>query len=222
MNNIEEYDERIEKFLLGEMTPMEEAEFKDDLAADKNLQERAKVISALIRGLKRRGEDSDSKIINENSHNKTRAINTKFIAWGCSVAAVILLLFSIFNNTSEHNKNEELFSSNYSVYSTSQDVRGEEDSTVVEELSYLFNSMESSKDCSEIIEKLEPIYNSLDSEYTYRLYSTDIAWYLSLAYIKNGKLDDAQKILIKIINDNEGTDIATKAQILLNGIKDVE
>ena len=237
MNNIEQYDELIEKFLSGSMTSDEEASFKEELKTNPELKEHAKVVSSLIKGMKRKNEKEESLIIediqkenafqpaaasmcgdNSTHGGKSRVI--KFIIWPISIAAVCILMFNIFSSTGD--KGGELFENYYSEYSCETLSRGDEDSLVVAQLSELFNGIKEHEDCSSIVKSLETIYNSLDKEYKYRAYANDIAWYLALAYIKNNQTAEAEKVLAKLVEDNPDTEIADKAQKLLNSIKEIK
>ena len=67
---------------------------------------------------------------------------------------------------------------------------------------------------SKEIEELEAIYANLDSDFTYSAYANDIAWNLTLAYIKDDQTDKAITILEKLEADNPDTPIAVKASEL--------
>lgn len=253
MNNIEQYDELIEKFLAGKMTSEEEASFKDMLKNDSNLKEHAHAVTSLIMGLNRKKHKEESIIISDVMDNVTakesfrvaatvtaddsetptdssgdypKAASTqpnnkkvvKLILWPLSIAAICVILFNIFTGTGEQNL--ELFNSNYSSYSYDSSVRGDEDSLVVAQLTDLFNEINEKEDCSKQIESLEVIYKSLEKDYKYRAFANDIAWYLSLAYIKNNQLSQAKAILTKLVEDNPDTEISEKATELLKKIKD--
>ena len=73
-----------------------------------------------------------------------------------------------------------------------------------EELAVLFNQVGTEKNLSIVIDKLQKIYDSIDSEYEYSLFTDDIAWYLALAYLKDGKPEKAKELLNQLAsNGNE-------------------
>lgn len=240
MNNIEQYDELIEKFLSGKMTSEEETSFKKELKVNPELKEHAKVVSSLIMGMKRKRGKDDAVVIEETLKNRTfrpaaatvaqpaaaskvgvgRNKVIKFVLWPLSIAAVCVLMFNIFSSTGD--KESELFGNYYCEYSCESLARGDEDSLVVVQLSELFNGIKDREDCTGTVKSLEAIYNSLDKEYKYRAYANDIAWYLALAYIKNDQTAEAEKVLEKLVEDNPDTEIADKAQKLLNDIKEIK
>lgn len=252
MNNIEQYDELIEKFLSGNMTIEEETSFKEELKANPELKEYAKVVSSLIMGIKRKREKEDAVIIEETLKNRTfrpaAATVVRPDEQDASPAAaskvgegptpigrnkvikLILWPLSIaavcifmFNIfNSTGDKESELFGNYYSEYSCESLARGDEDSLVIAQLSELFNGIKDSEDCSGTVKSLEAVYNSLGKEYKYRAFANDIAWYLALAYIKNDQMSEAEKVLAKLVKDNPDTEIADKAKKLLYDIKETK
>lgn len=254
MNNIEQYDTLIEKFLAGQMTSEEVISFKHELSTNAELRDHAKVVSSLIKGLRRQKKEEDEEIVNKNSTSEhtTTGINLrsgialpngktaghpgyaasivvprkpirnaviKFLAIPLSVAAACILIFNIYGNS--RNNCNEIFVQYYCDYNNDEMARGEEDSVTLKELTTLFNEIDDSKDCTEIIHALESIYWNLDKEYTYRPYSTDIAWYLALAYIKNRQISEATSVLCKLESDNPDTELAETCNNLLKEIKKI-
>lgn len=251
MDNIELYDELIEKFLAGKMTPEEEKSFKEELISNQELKEHAKVVSSLVKGMKRKKEKGDAAIIEETiNHVGFHGTAARIPAACIPVASIrdghggstpttpsrgkvikfILWPISIaavcvlmFNLfISNGDKGGELFENFYSEYSCETLSRGDEDSLVVAKLSELFNGIKEHEDCSSIVKSLETIYKSLDKEYKYRSYANDIAWYLALAYIKNNQMLEAEKVLAKLVVDNPDTGIADRAQKLLKDMKEIK
>ena len=86
MSNIEdtkfqETDERIERFLRGQMTTEEEANFREDLKSDAELREHARAISALLKGLQEKGRQQDQEIIDEVTAQKKPSNIRRLIIW---------------------------------------------------------------------------------------------------------------------------------------------
>lgn len=223
--HIEDFDGRIEKFLRGEMTQEEERVFKSDLKNSKELRMRAEAISALARGMKRKGRNEDDSVLNSVSvysvdkqsvpvtGTKPKVFSLKHVVWACSIAASVILLYNIFSGS-----DEALDLTPYYIEYESNVVRGEEDSLANSQLASLFESIKSAEDCSKYVEQLETIYLSLDTDYTYRQYSDEIAMYLALGYIKCNRKDDAKKVLKTLIDDNPYGDVAKKAEELLKSL----
>lgn len=221
--HIEEFDERIEKFLRGEMTQEEEKAFKLDLKSNKELRMRAEAISALGRGLKRKGRNEDNSVLADvASHSankksvpvtdtKPKEFSLKHIVWACSIAASVILIYNVFRGS-----DETMDLTPYYIEYGNNVVRGEEDSLAICQLTNLFEGIKSAEDCSKCVEQLETIYLSLDTDYTYRSHSDEIAMYLALGYIKCNRKDEAKKVLQALIDENPHGDLAKKAEELLN------
>lgn len=230
MNNIEQYNDLIEKFLAGDMTFEEETYFRTELKLNPELREQAKVVSSLIMGIKRKKLKEDKAVVSNSIIQKKKKVATsmpikknkiiKLIILPLSAAAICILLFNIFS--SGHSDNLIIFDSNYCEYNYEHIARGNEDSLVIKELMTLFNGLQTCDDCTEIIYSLENIYSSVDTEYRYRPYANDIAWYLALAYIKDDKIKEAEKVLKKLITDNPETSISDRCTELLKKIKELE
>lgn len=216
-----EMDDRIERFLRGEMSAEEEASFREELKTNPILCEHARAVSALLKGVQDKGRQHDQNIIDEvSAHKKTYNLR-RLIIWTSSIAAAIILVVgvSVFIEKISYEQTDEMLSPYYIHYNVASLSRGETDSVAVAHLYTLFNRIPEENDMADIISELEPIYASLDDDYTYYTYANDIAWNLALAYVKDGKKEKAMAVLNQLISDNEGTPIEEKARILLKEIK---
>lgn len=223
--HIEDFDERIEKFLRGEMTQEEESVFKSELKTNKELRMRAEAISALVRGMKRNRANEDNfvlKSVSVNSKDKKSVIATdtkskvfslKHVVWFCSIAASVILLYNIFSG-----RDDTMDLTPYYIEYESNVIRGDEDSLAIDNLTSLFDGIQSTEDCSKYVEQLESIYLSLDTDLTYRSHSDEIAMYLALGYIKCNRKDDAKKVLKTLIDDNPYGNISKEAEKLLKSL----
>ena len=212
-----EMDERIERFLRGEMSAEEEARFREELKTNSELREHARAISALLKGIQAEGTQHDQEIISEVTTNKHPNNIRRIALWIASAAAVLGLYFGY----SYHAENvrlaqvNEMLSPYYMHYDMDELSRGETDSVTIAHLYTLFNRIPEEKDMTDVIAELEPIYQSLNSDYTYYPYSNDVAWNLSLAYVKAGEKVKAIVILNDLYTSNPDSPIAEKAEKLL-------
>lgn len=223
--HIEEFDERIEKFLRGEMTQEEEKVFKSDLKTNEELRMRAEAISALVHGMKRKGTNEDNSVLADVSANstnkkyvpmletKSKVFSLKHIVWACSIAASVILIYNVFRGS-----DETMDLTPYYIEYGSNVVRGEEDSLAICQLTNLFEGIKYAEDCSACVEQLESIYFALDTDYTYRSHSDEIAMYLALGYIKCNRKDEAKKVLKALIDDNPYGNVSKKADELLKSL----
>ncbi len=216
----QEMDERIERFLRGEMTMEEEARFREELRTKTELREHARAISALLKEIRAEGRQHDQEIISEVTTNKHPNNIRRIALWIASAAAVLGLYFGY----SYHAENVRLAQVNekltpyYVHYDIDALSRGETDSVTIAHLYSLFNRIPEETDMTDIIAELEPIYQSLDSDYTYYPYSNDVAWNLALSYVKAGEDEKAIVILNEVCASNPASPIEGKAEKLLKTI----
>ena len=205
----EAIDARIDSFLRGEMTPEEEAEFKQEIQANPELRAQVQATVALIRSIRKKNARQEKQIITKYSKSRVRTILT----WACSVAAMFVIFFGVKNEL-RFRELSSIVSPYYSEYNMSDISRGDVDSVIVAHLYTLFNNIKEQRNVSDIIEELEPIYLTLDSDFTYSAYANDIAWNLALAYIKEDQIEKAIPVLEKLEADNPDMPIAVKASEL--------
>lgn len=218
-------DERIERFMKGEMTSDEESDFKQELRSDNELRSRAMAMAALVKGVKKKYKEQDELIIAENNQtdglevtSTAKRRTSKKILWISGIAAMLVVAFGLYFIERKDPTNS-LFDDYYTEYSPAKGVRGVEDSVVVAELDKLYADVADDKNAKKAMVRLEELYSELDNDITYRMYENDIAWYLALAYIKNNKIDKAKAVLEKIVADNADAPIAERAKKLLNEFK---
>ena len=211
----ESIDDRIDAFIRGLMTEEEELVFKQEIQADPELRAQVMATVSMIRGIREQGSAHDKAIVSKYDNSRVRSV----LAWACSIAAVIAIFFG-YSKDKRFNELSGIVSPYYSEYSMSEYSRGDVDSATVTHLYTLFNNIKAQRNMSKIIEELEPIYANLDSDFTYSAYANDIAWNLTLAYIKDDQTDKAITILEKLEADNPDTPIAAKASELKNKLRE--
>lgn len=219
-----DFNERIDRFLLEQMSPEENETFLRDLETDDALRKEAQLRALMIQELHDRQARQDADIIAEvvadkKATRKTRVI--RMLKWVGSAAAVLLLVFGVhtFLPDSEHETDYiALADKYYSETPTPTFRNGLTDAD--KELADLFGMVGKSSDMTPVISRLQAIYDHRNSEYAYQVNGNDvrIAWYLALAYLKDNQPNKASGLLRLIIVDDKGTDIAVMAQELLNAI----
>jgi hypothetical protein len=222
----DDMDERIELFLRGNMSIEDEIAFKNELKNNSVLRGQVMTMVALVKGLETHESKTEQKIIdsvglaatNKNSNNKTH--NRSISLWWCSAAAVCAIFFCLFKSQ-QYKTLDSTLSPYYVQYDINDISRGEVDTVTVFHLYSLFNEIPRQRNVARIIKELEVVYASLDTDYTYYPYANDIAWNLSLAYIKDNQIKKAVPILSKLKEDNLGTPIGEKADKLLKKIRDM-
>ena len=204
-------DDRIDAFVRGTMTEDEEAAFKQEIKADPELRNHVLATVSLIKGIREQNAEKEKELIQHNTKDRVRTL----VWWATSIAAVFAIIFG-YSIDKRHQELSNLVSPYYMQYDVKELSRGDTDSTLVYHLYSLFNERNADK----TIKELEPIYVSLDTDETYYLFATDIAWNLALAYIKNDQIDKAIPVLDKLIKDNPDTPIAAKAEELRKKLKE--
>ena len=214
---IDGIDERIEKFLRGEMTVEEEVAFKQEIRQNPELRNRARAMTSLIKGLQEKNSAKEATIIKENTPKpRVRPI----LLWACSVAAVFVIFFGIYKESRYQTLNNTILPY-YTEYDMSDVSRGDIDSATVAHLYGLFTQIRENRSVSDVIKELQPIYDSLDDDFTYNAYANDIAWNLALAYVKDDQIGKAISILEKLKVDNPDTPIYKKADELIKKLSNL-
>ena len=85
-------DERIERYLHGEMTPAEESIFEEDLANDDTLRRQAEAMARIVKGMEAVGGEQDRVMI-----EKMKTANSRRLApvWWMSIAASLVIIFTV-------------------------------------------------------------------------------------------------------------------------------
>ncbi len=207
-------EERIDAFIRGAMTEVEEQAFKQEIKADPELRAQVLATVSLIKSIRSQEAAKEKTLISNNTKERLRTL----VAWACSIAAVIAIFFG-YQKDKRFNELSALVSPYYSEYSMDDYSRGDLDSVTVAHLYTLFNNIKEQRNVSTIIAELETIYSNMDSDFTYSAYANDIAINLALAYIKNDQTNKAIPVLKKLAEDNPDTPIAVKALEILNKLR---
>ena len=219
--NMEEtlYDneERIERYLHGEMTPDEEAIIEEDLANDDTLRRQAEAMARIVKGMETVGGEQDRLLV-----EKMKTANGKKLApvWWMSIAASLVIIFTVGYHFYDRSQTIGLGQQYAYVFSTETEtlIRGEEDEDVANKLSVLFDNAANGKDLKNTISQLEELWALAQSD-TYNDYTTYepyIGWNLAIAYLRNNEKKEAKSVLKQMQLDYpEGTAIGDKVAELL-------
>ena len=210
-------EERIERYLHGEMTPKEEAIFEEDLANDDTLRRQAEAMARIVKGMETVGGEQDRLMI-----EKMKTANGKKLApvWWLSIAASLIIIFKVGYNFYDRSQTIALGQQYAYVFSTETEslIRGEEDEDVANKLNVLFDNAANGKDLKNTISQLEELWALAQSD-TYNDYTTYepyIGWNLAIAYLRNNEKKEARTVLEQMqINYPEGTAMGDKIVELL-------
>jgi hypothetical protein len=189
-------EERIERYLHGEMTPDEEAIFEKDLANDDILRRQAEAMARIVKGMETVGDEQDRLMV-----EKMKAANGKKLApvWWMSIAASLVIIFTVGYHFYDRSQTIALGQQYAYVFSTETEslIRGEEDEDVANKLNVLFDNAANGKDLKNTISQLEELWALAQSD-TYNDYTTYepyIGWNLAIAYLRNNDKKEAKCVL---------------------------
>lgn len=241
MNDFEDFDARVDKYLRHQMTSEEEQAFRLEVELDAEKKEHARITALMVKTMQQEGMKHDKKIIsdiqdfNEMQFRNALALKPRvFNLWShiikYSVAACVVGIISFgAYRYYEYYQTVSLGNSQYMAYvsdiSTMGEgsVRGSTDDTIYRSLEELFASVKESRDLKVTIEKLETLYiESLIETSVYEEYRDDISWNLAIAYLKDGEREKPIPILEEMVKRNIGyPEISQPAQKLIDLIKEL-
>lgn len=213
-------EERIERYLHGEMTPEEEAIFEEDFANDDILRRQAETIARAVKGMETVGGEQDRLMI-----EKMKTANGKKLSpvWWMSIAASLVIIFTVGYHFYDRSQTIALGQQYAYVFSTETEslIRGEEDEDVANKLNVLFDNAANGKDLDNTISQLEELWALAQSD-TYNDYTTYepyIGWNLAIAYLRNNDKKEAKEVLKEMqVSYPEGTAIGDKIKEVIKKI----
>ena len=233
MNNLENFDIRLELFLKNKMTEEEGKAFLSELQSNPDLRQRAQTMAAAIKNMKElkyeRGQRVASRIeqVSERSFReaaqlpkKTMVISLRSIV-RMSIAACFIGVISLGGYRYYiYNETVALGDSYYASIPTELVVRDADD--VSSQLILLFNNVKNGNDLDNTILNLQEKFSQAISEdyNDYTNYINDIGWNLAIAHLKDGERDDAIKTLELVISHSESDIVIEKCKKLIEEIKE--
>ena len=210
-------EERIDRYLHGEMTPEEEAIFEEALANDDTLRRQAEAMARIVKGMEVVGGEQDRMMI-----EKMKAANGKRLApvWWMSIAASLVIIFTVTYHFYDRSQTIALGQQYAYVFSTETEslIRGEEDVDVANKLNVLFDNAANRKDLDNTIKQLDELWalSKSDTYNSYTTYEPFIGWNLAIAHLRNNDKKEAKSVLKQMQLDYpEGTAIGDKIAELL-------
>jgi len=233
-------DDRIEKYLSGEMTAEEETKFEEELKTSEELCSRTYMTALLIREMDEVSKERDQHIVDDIKQmseddfraaikpHRTAILWAKLVAY--AVAACFIGIICTVGMQQYHSMQyrELATESQYLVYETItfeeiDHSRGVINREQTERMLALFANARKGLDIDKTIESLVKIYaQSKIEDSGYYDYCDDIAWNLAFAYLKNGEGKKAIPILEEMLSRNkEWPDLTDKIKLLIEAIEDV-
>lgn len=213
-------EERIERYLHGEMTTEEEAIFEEDLANDDTLRRQAEAMARIVKGMETVGGEQDRLLV-----EKMKTANGKKLApvWWMSIAASLVIIFTVGYHFYDRSQTIGLGQQYAYVFSTETEtlIRGEEDEVVANKLSVLFDNAANGKDLDNTISQLEELWALAQSDTynDYTIYEPYIGWNLAIAYLRNNDKKEAKEVLKEMqVRYPEGSAIGDKIKEVITKI----
>lgn len=215
-------DDRIERFIRDNMTPEEEAEFKDDLNYD-SLKERALATSLMAKSMKEKRQEEEKAFTEQlnsavkASSQRARIISLKeFMAIAASL--LIYIGFGGYLRFTEYGyqQRNSIVAENISMGGALTE-RGEGDEAMLSKLVSIATTIKKDRDMTKVIAELQALYDKRLTDVDCAQNSATIGWYLALAYIKDDQKDKAKDVLI--ILKKEQPQMATRINKLLKSME---
>ena len=189
-------EERINRYLQGEMTQEEEGLFEEDLAKDDTLRRQAEAMARIVKGMETVGKEHDKEYIQKMKEATRKRLTP---VWWMSIAAGLVILLTVGYHFYDRSQTIGLGQQYAYVFSTETEslIRGEEDEDVANKLNVLFDNAANGKDLDNTISQLEELWALAQSD-TYNDYTTYepyIGWNLAIAYLRNNDKKEARKVL---------------------------
>lgn len=232
MNNLENFDLRLELFLKNKMTEEEGKAFLSELQSNPDLRQRAQTMAAAIKNMKElryeHGQRVASNIesLSEREFRKEAKLSQKakiislhtFVRMSVAACFVGMISFGGYRYYM-YNETLALGSRYYAEIPTEMVVRDADD--ISKQLTQLFDNVKNSEDLDNTILSLEVIFIIATSEdyNDYTNYINDIGWNLAIAHLKDGDRDGATKILELLICHSESGIVIEKCQKLIEDIE---
>lgn len=202
-------DERIARYLQGEMNPDEENTFISELNSDNAFRENAIIQARLIKGMKQSDEElvnaiKQTKISDIQTLLKGKAKRNLYTKWISIAASVIFIFVGGYKGYDYYNVTH-LGMEYAHVFPVSEAIqRGDSDMEAIQELKTLFNNVINRENLSTTIPRLANLWEISTQEVynDYTNYAPYIGWYLTIAYLEDYKKDKAKEILINICSDD--------------------
>ena len=214
-------EDRINRYLFGEMTADEEAVFESELQQNKTLKEQAEAIAQMVKAIDVVGKEHDKELITRMKSSASNGSAKKSWIYRLSIAASFALILTVGYFTYDYSRIGNLGKEYASVFPVSTIVRGEEDDEAAQKLTTLFNNVANGENMDNTIVQLKELWSlsQSDTYNSYTNYEPYIGWNLAIAYLRTHDKREAKKILVEMMKlYPEGTAMGNKVVELINKI----
>ena len=205
-NKVQEKDllnnERISRFMQGQMTSVEEAAFLEELNSNEELRNQAIAQARLVKGMKQ-VDDELKDVFRHTDEQTIRRIAKETVGyknhsarWLAIAASLVFVVFVGFK-TYDYYDTTSLGREYANTFPISTIIRGETNTDVETELATLFNNVADSKDLDNTTSRLATLWelSKQDTYNDYTDYAPYIGWYLAIGYLRNYDKGNAESVL---------------------------
>lgn len=205
-NKVQEKDllnnERISRFMQGQMTSVEEAAFLEELNSNEELRNQAIAQARLVKGMKQ-VDDELKDVFRHTDEQTIRRIAKETVCyknhsarWLAIAASLVFVVFVGFK-TYDYYDTTSLGREYANTFPISTIIRGETNTDVETELAILFNNVAESKDLENTTSRLKTLWelSKQDTYNDYTDYAPYIGWYLAIGYLENYDKGNAESVL---------------------------
>lgn len=211
-------EDRINRYLFGEMTADEEAVFESELQQNETLKEQAEAIAQMVKAMDVVGKEHDKELITRMKSSASNGSAKKSWIYRLSIAASLALILTVGYFTYDYSRIGNLGKEYASTFPVSTIVRGEEDDEAAQKLTTLFNNVANGEDLDNTIVQLKELWSlsQSDTYNSYTNYEPYIGWNLAIAYLRNHDKREAKKVLEKMATQYpQGTAMGDKVKELI-------
>lgn len=205
-NKVQEKDllnnERISRFMQGQMTSFEEAAFLEELNSNEEFRNQAIAQARLVKGMKQ-VDDELKDVFHHTDEQTIRRIAKETVGyknhsarWLAIAASLVFVVFVGFK-TYDYYDTTSLGREYANTFPTTSIIRGEANTDVETELATLFNNVAESKDLDNTTSRLATLWelSKQDTYNDYTDYAPYIGWYLAIGYLENYDKGNAESVL---------------------------
>ena len=223
-------DERISRFMQGQMTADEETAFMEELKGNEDLRNQAIAQARLVKGMKQVDEEmkdafrqADEQTIKRIAKEASKSsVNKKSSTRWLAIAASIVFIVFVGFKSYDYYDTTSLGKEYANVFPVSSIIRGETNSDVETELSTLSNNIAEGKDLDDTTSRLAALWelSKQDTYNDYTNYAPYIGWNLAVGYLRNYEKAMARNVLFEMETayDDE-TIIGKKVRELIKRMK---
>lgn len=193
-NKVSQNEERINRYLFGQMSIEEEMAFENDVRKDILLKKQAEASARMVKAMAAVGGKRDKELI--SGLKNTSANRKPFFRW-VSIAASFALVLTVGYQVYEYNRIGALGAEYAMAFPVSDIVRGDKDEEIEKTLSFLFEKVANGKDLDNTIIQLNDLLtlSQSDTFNDYTTYEFYIGWYLAIAHLRDHDKSKAKAIL---------------------------